>query len=192
MKENYTEIIRPLLKPERFQHSVNVAEQAVHLAKLYHEDEALAWQAGVLHDICKDMSSEKQLQWIKKSAIILDSNLLAQPQVWHGIAASGYLQQELGIFNPDVLNAVRYHTTAREGMGKLEQIVYLADLTSRERQYPDVLNMRRVVEQSLEIGMHEALCFSIKDLAAKGKPICNDTCSAYNQYLYHKTVWGQL
>ena len=36
--EKYVEIIRPLLKPKRFEHSLNVAQQAVLLAKRHGED----------------------------------------------------------------------------------------------------------------------------------------------------------
>lgn len=183
MDQDYIELIRGMLKPERFIHSINVAEQAVFLARLYGEDPNKAYLAGILHDVCKNMSKQEQLQWIKKSDIILDSNMLKQPAIWHGFAGAGYIQRQLGIQDEDVVNAVRYHTVAREGMSKLEQIVYLADLTSKERNYPDVEDMRNAVEKSLESAMKKAPIFSVGSLAAEGRPICLDTCRAYNQYL---------
>ena len=182
-REDYVEVIRPMLKPKRFEHSLNVARQAVKLAKLYGEDEEKAYVAGILHDICKNMSDKEQLQWMEKSGIIFDDNLLAQPPVWHGFAGAEYLRQVLRIEDEDIINAVRYHTIARAGMSRLEQIIYLADLTSEERNYPDLDRMSKVVLRSLREGMREALVFAVGNQAAKRLPLCMDTCMAYNEYL---------
>ena len=123
------------------------------------------------------------MHWMQKSAIILDNNLLRQPPVWHGFAAAEYLRQVVGIEDEQIINAVRYHTTARAGMSRLEQIIYLADLTSDERDYPDVDKMRRIVRRSLSEGMQEALIFAVSNQAARRLPLCIDTCLAYNEYL---------
>ena len=80
-EDRYVQTIRELLHKKRFDHSLNVAQRAVELAKRYGEDEQKAYIAGILHDICKNMQPEEQLQWMKKSAIILDENLLEQPPV---------------------------------------------------------------------------------------------------------------
>ena len=181
--EKYVEIVRPLLKPKRVEHSLNVAQQAVLLAKRHGEDEDKAYVAGILHDICKNMSQQEQLQWMQKSAIIWDDNLLKQPPVWHGFAGAEYIRQVLGIEDEEIINAVRYHTIARAGMSRLEQIIYLADLTSKERDYPDVDRMRQIAERSLQEGMREALAFAVENQAARRLPLCKDTCMAYNEYL---------
>lgn len=139
--------------------------------------------AGILHDICKNMSQQEQLQWMQKSAIIWDDNLLKQPPVWHGFAGAEYIRQVLGIEDEEIINAVRYHTIARAGMSRLEQIIYLADLTSKERDYPDVDRMRQIAERSLQEGMREALAFAVENQAARRLPLCKDTCMAYNEYL---------
>ena len=182
-REDYIELVRPMLHRKRFEHSLNVARQAQYLAQLHGEDEEKAWTAGIPHDICKNMSQEEQLHWMQKSAIILDNNLLRQPPVWHGFAAAEYLRQVVGIEDEQIINAVRYHTTARAGMSRLEQIIYLADLTSDERDYPDVDKMRRIVRRSLSEGMQEALIFAVSNQAARRLPLCIDTCLAYNEYL---------
>lgn len=181
--DDYRQHVKALLKPERFEHSLNVAQQAVLLAKRYGEDQEKAYTAGILHDVCKNMSQQEQLHWMENSDIILDSTLRKQPPVWHGFAGAVYLRERLGIRDRDILNAVRYHTTAREGMSRLEQIIYLADLTSAERSYPDVEQLRSLTMQSLEQGMLYSLRYSIRKLLEVGQPVCLDTCRAYNQYL---------
>lgn len=176
------QIIKPLLSDKRYAHSVAVAEQAVRLARMYHVDPEKADTAAIFHDICKEMPRDQQLHWIEKSGIILDSVTQQQPNLWHGPAAVGYLGAVLHIQDPDILNAVRYHTSARAEMSTLEQIIYLADLTSKDRNYPDVDLMRQLTDQSLERAMQEALAFIVTDLVKHRRQICPDTYRAYNWY----------
>ena len=79
-----------------------------------------------------------------------------QPQLIHGFAAAEILGR-YGVRDKDIENAVRYHTTGRAGMSRLEKIVYLADLTEEGRHYPDVAEMRRWADRSLDGAMLYAL-----------------------------------
>lgn len=180
--KDYEQIIRPLMCDERFAHSKAVAREAVRLAVLYGEDPDKAYTAGILHDICKCMPSEVQLQWLQKSDIILAETLRDYPKVWHAFAAGAYLESELSITDSDILNAVRYHTTARAGMSLLEQITYLADLTSADRTYPDVEEMRALVNRSLRDAMFAALDFICGELRRKNALICPFTYAACTEY----------
>ncbi len=179
----YTQIIRKLLKPSRFEHSLNVAKRAVILADLYGEDTKKAEIAGLLHDICKNMSHEEQLQWTKKSAIIFDKSFWAQPQLWHGFAAAEYVQQVLHISDSDIIDAIRYHTVGRADMSTFEKIIFLADLTSEERSYPSAAEVRDIVDESLDEGMRTALLFTVGKLVETKQPICRDSWLCYNCYV---------
>ena len=129
------------------------------------------------------MPPEEQLQWAKKSAIIFDKSFLDQPQLWHGFAAAEYIQQELGIQDPAILDAVRYHTVGRAEMSTFEKIIFLADLTSEERSYPSADEVRDTVDQSLDEGMRVSLLFTIGKLVENRQPICRDSWLAYNCYV---------
>jgi len=122
--------LEPSLPAARLQHSCNVAETAVQLAKLHGVDVAKARFAGLWHDCGKYM---------------------AEHALMHGPAGADYLQQHMGVDDEDVLNAVRYHTVGREGMSLLEQIIVAADLTSADRDYPDVEHVRALVQQDLAV-----------------------------------------
>ena len=100
----------------------------------------------------KNLQPEEQLQWMKKSAIILDENLLEQPPVWHGFAGAEYIRQQLGIEDEDVINAVRYHTVARAGMSRLADRLPCGPDQQRAR-LPDDERMRRLSDRSLREGM---------------------------------------
>lgn len=180
MCKEYEALIKPMMSASRYRHSLCVAKEAQKLAKRYGEDPKRARLAGLLHDICKDLPRPEQLQWIENSGIILDSVLLNQPQLWHGIAGSVYLRSELNMEDDGILNAVRYHTSARANMCLLEKIIYVADYTSEDRKFAGVQDMRDQAKVSLESAMLEALSYTMKMLVKKQSAICRDTYEAYN------------
>ena len=112
----YTDLIKGRLSKKRFEHSVNVSKQAVHLAKLYGADEHKAELAGLLHDVMKEEKGEVQLKYIKARMRKPADIMLAVPKIWHGFAAAGYLKKELHIKDKEILDAVAYHSTGRENM----------------------------------------------------------------------------
>ncbi|MBO5103690.1 MAG: nicotinate-nucleotide adenylyltransferase, partial [Ruminococcus sp.] len=87
-----------------------------------------------------------------------------------------------GIEDIDILNSVRFHTVGRAGMTRLEEIVYLGDLVSADRDYKDVDRMRKIAYTSLDRAMLEAFAFSVRSVVKKGGlvPIC--TAEGYNFY----------
>lgn len=185
--KDYDKIIRSRLKTARYKHSKNVAKEAVRLAKKYGADPDKAEIAGILHDITKETSPDEQLQIMKNSGIILDDIERASQKLWHAISGSGYIKTELGITDEDILNAVRYHTTARAGMSVLEKVIFIADFTSEERDYDGVEKMRKAADKSLEDAMIEGLSFSIADLSQRKLTIAADTFMAYNEVVFQKS-----
>jgi HD superfamily phosphohydrolase YqeK len=67
-------------------------------------------------------------------------------------------------------------------MSKLEKIVYLGDLVSEDRRYPDVERYREYTFDDLDNAMYEALKFSIEEVMRKGVKLNRFTFQAYNYY----------
>lgn len=177
----YKDFIRQKMGDYRFTHSVNVADEAVALAKIYGCDEELAYTAGILHDVTKEFPKDEQLQIIADGGIILDSVQKNAPKLWHSISGSVYVRDYLGIKNNDIINAVRYHTTGRAGMSLLEKIIYIADFTSAERSYKDVDIMRELSRKTLEDAMLFSCKFTIGNLSSKELAIHPDQLDCYNE-----------
>lgn len=180
--EEMREAVRPLMSAKRYRHSLGVEKEAVRLAMLYGEDPHKAAVAGILHDCCKEMPLDEALQIVRQSDIMTEIIFEDQPYLIHGFAASCILSR-YGVADADIANAVRYHTVARRGMSRLEQIIYLADLTEEGRDYPDAEKMRQLTDTSLQAGMCHALCFTLSKLTQKKRPICRETWEAYNEYI---------
>lgn len=179
--EKFAGILEAKLSERRFYHSRMVSKEAVKLAKKYGGDEEKAEFAGLVHDIEKDTPGPLQLQKIANYSIILDNVEQSAPKLWHAIAGAATLRNEYGVTDADVLNAVRYHTTARAGMSLLEKTIYLADFISEDREYEGVDGLRTAVYESLEGGMQTALDFSVAELLEKKAPIHLDTVRARNE-----------
>lgn len=182
VEEQYRDILRGRLTPKRYRHSLAVAEQAEHLAEKYGANPKKARTAGLLHDILKDTDGDSQLQIFKDFGILLDDVEKNAPKLWHAHAGAVFLEHILGIDDPDILLPIRYHTTGRAGMSLPEIILYLADFTSADRQYPDVEVMRELTERSIQEAMRYALRYTIDDLKAQGLPVHPDTLDCYADY----------
>ena len=180
--DSYTKLLKTLLTEKRYHHTLCVAKEACRLAQKYSSNTEKAFLAGLLHDITKNFSEESQLQLFNEFGIILTELEKNAPKLWHAMLGAAYIEKKLNITDKDIINAVRYHTTARKNMSLLEKIIYLADFTSEERDYDGVDEMRKNVDISLEKAMSEALIFSVEDLKKKGCPVHKDTYEAYEQY----------
>lgn len=181
--EELKELLEGRLSKKRYIHSLNVADECRKLAKKWAEDEETAYLAGLLHDVCKDSPKAEQKQMVEKSSLdVSDVELKAEP-LWHAIAGAWYAEHLLGIEDRNFLNAIRYHTTGRAGMSRLEEIVYVADLISEDRTYKDVGKIRKLAFTNLDKTMLEGLKFSVTSVAEKSSPIPIVTIEAYNQYL---------
>lgn len=166
--EEFVEEIKKRLSEYRFYHSLNVADEAKRLAKKYGADEDKAFTAGLIHDIMKDTDYETQRELIEKYSHKMTPTELANPKIWHAMSGEVFLRHELNVKDEDILSAVRYHTTARDNMSLLEKVLYIADYTSAERNYPDVDVIREKAERSLEEAMLYGLQFTIKENVEAG------------------------
>lgn len=175
------------LSGKRFQHSLNVADEAKKLALHYdYPDPEKAYLAGLMHDICKEIPKDEQLEMVLHSDMNVSDVERVTPPLFHAIAGAYYAEIVLHIHDGDLLNAVRYHTVGRAGMSRLEEIIYIADLISADRNYKDVNKMRKLAFQSMDKAMLEALKFSVTDVAAKGSMLPYHTIEAYNHYVLKK------
>lgn len=181
--EQYTDIIKGRLTPRRFAHSLAVAAQAEHLATIHGGDVAKAKTAGLLHDILKDTDGDSQLQICKDFGILLDIVTQSTPKLWHACAGAVFIEQILGVTDRDILNAVRYHTTGRAGMSLLEMLVYMADFTSADRDFPDVGYLRELADRDLNAAMAYALAYTIEDLQKQNRTVHPDTLACYREIL---------
>ncbi|MDE6780278.1 MAG: bis(5'-nucleosyl)-tetraphosphatase (symmetrical) YqeK, partial [Ruminococcus sp.] len=123
----------------------------------------------------------------KKKLVLVSSFAVCREELetkslWHAIAGAYFIKTNFGVEDIDILNSVRFHTVGRAGMTRLEEIVYMGDLISADRDYKDIEKMRKIAYTSLNSAMLEGFAYSIKSVVKKGGlvPIC--TAEGYNFY----------
>ena len=101
--------------------------------------------------------------------------------VWHGICAAILARTEWGVEDEAVLSAIACHTAGKPGMSRLDKIVYLADMTSVERDWPGVNKLRRLERKDLDLAMLAALRQTNDFVLSQGKPLDPMSKAAYDE-----------
>ncbi len=175
-KTGLEEFLRSNLKESRYRHSLGVEEMAVRLAGLHGGDAEKAAFAGRYHDIAKNFDNATMNAYIEKYSLpdyLRDNNALA-----HSKVGAAILEKEFGVTDADILNAVRYHTTARKDMSLLEELIFVADVVEDNRTYSDLDYYQDLAYRDLDRACLEILEYTIGSLTSKVMEIDMDTLEA--------------
>ena len=145
------ELVRGRLSDKRYEHTLNVRKMAVKLAKRYGVDEDKAALAALLHDSAKEISKDEMRAIMRAHPELAEGGEERPTPVWHGICAAILARTEWGVEDEAVLSAIACHTAGKPGMSRLDKIVYLADMTSAERDWPGVNKLRRLELKDLDL-----------------------------------------
>lgn len=175
------QLIKQTLDEERYEHSIRVANTALELAKIYQAPIEDVIIASLLHDYAKCQSNEELKANIHLYQLP-DSLLHYHPELWHGPVAAKIMEHQYAVHNQAILNAIYYHTTACEGMGLIETIVFVADYIEPARKMPGVENVRQLAIYDLEEAARVAIKNTIIYLMQKNAIIHPDSFAAYNMW----------
>ena len=176
--------IRQKLKKEldadRYEHTLGVAETAERMARIFGEDAEKARLAGLLHDCAKCMTLDE----MKRAAAGLPEDPeLNTRALMHAPAGMCLARDKYGVTDPDVLGAIRWHTTGKKGMTALEKIIYLADVIEPNRKsFDGIEELRKLSLRDLDQAMALALRLSVGHVLSRGKPVHPDSLEALRQY----------
>lgn len=180
-RDGLLERLRQTLSPHRYQHILNVEKAAIQLAETYGQDPIKAGLAGLLHDYAKEKPDSYFQQLIQERN--LDPDLLQWGNnLWHGYLGIYAIQEELGLEDPEILEAIRVHTIGKANMSPLDMILYVADYIEEGRNFPGVEEARRIAFSSLEEGVAYETAETLSFLAQKRIPIYPQTLETYNAY----------
>jgi predicted HD superfamily hydrolase involved in NAD metabolism len=140
------------MSEKRFRHTLGVVENARELAVRHGLDIEKAQIAGYLHDLKKEVPLPQQVDMARRWKLLKYPEDEAAPYVLHGPLAAYWLEHEYGYKDSEVLAAIAQHTLGAPGMGKLEMLIYSADLTEPNRVFPKVDKLRQSLYDNLEAG----------------------------------------
>lgn len=181
--DSISKYIESNISGKRYVHSVNVAETASRLAKIYGCDARKAFIAGLVHDCARELDRPRLLACLEEEGIVADEVTLGIRELLHGPAAVNICRRVFGIEDEEVLSAVRYHTTGRENMTLLEKIIYLSDFIEPSRSFEGVEQLRKLAVKDLDKALLLAFNSSIEYLISKNGIIHTDTVLSRNYIL---------
>ena len=179
------ELVRSRLSDKRYEHTLNVKKMAVKLAKRYGVDEDKAALAALLHDSAKEISKDEMRELMRQYPQYAEGGETRPTPVWHGICAAILARTEWGVTDEAVLSAIACHTAGKAGMTQLDKILYLADMTSAERDWPGVEKLRKLEMKDLDAAMLAALKQTNGFVLSEGKPLDPESKAAYEDILAH-------
>ena len=146
-----TNAMREILKPHRFRHVIGVEQTAVQLAENLGADGQKARLAALLHDCAKYLPVAEQWALAQKDGSDLPQTA---EMILHAPAGAYLARTKYGVTNPEVLEAIRFHTTGEADMTLLDEIVWAADIVEPTRDHPSVEKHR-----ALLLSAHDQMSF---------------------------------
>lgn len=173
---DYNDILKKLIDEidiSRYQHTISTCLYAVKLNKKLKLDSQKVIKASLLHDCAK---------CAKYSVGCNIPEDVQNTPVAHAFAGAFVAENIYGEKDCDVINAIKYHTTGRENMSKLEKLIFCADMLEETRDFYGADNLRILIEKDFEQGFLACLTQSYKHLLTNNEKIYPLTKKAYEFY----------
>ncbi len=175
--EKLENAVTGLLKPNRVAHVLGCRDTAVELARRWGAKVDHAARAALLHDITKALDGPLQLTLCSAYGIILDNFSTHNPKTLHALTGSLVAERVFGEV-PEVVSAIRSHTTGKAGMNTLEKIIYVADYMEPNRDFPGVEALRQLAFTDLDSALRKGLEMTLAVLQQEGKEISPESRQA--------------
>ena len=177
------EKLKLALTEKRYNHSIGVMQTAVSLARQYGADVEKTAIAALLHDCAKNYSKSEMLELCEKYNVELDPISRESTGLIHGFlgAVLAYEYYEAG--DPEIYDAIYFHTIGKPDMSLITKIIYLADGIEPNRSYEGVERIRETAFEDIDRALIMQIDSTIKSVISKGGLIHTNTIDTRNFYL---------
>lgn len=174
--KEFVERLKSYQTDELFFHSKSVVKRAVDFNSkhILLQDFNKVFLAALLHDNAKQRKSIDGLN--------VPADCIGTP-VLHQFLGAEKARRDFGIEDEDVLNAIRYHTTAKADMTMLEKLIYTADSLSDDRDYDPIPAIRKIAIEDFEKGFKAILKYTYDKIVERGTGMYPLTEDAYKYYI---------
>lgn len=172
------------LSAGRYIHTLGVSYTAASLAMAHGEAMEKSMTAGILHDCAKSMHGSELVAICEKAHLNVTAVERSNPTALLHAKAGAYLaEHKYGVTDEDILNAIRYHTTGRPDMSRLEKIIYIADyIEPGRKQLAELEMIRRIAFQDLDWTMEKILANTLAYLRTTDGQVDDMTTKTYQFY----------
>lgn len=175
------EISLSLHDEKRRPHALGVSRTAEELALHWGEDAAIARRAGILHDVTKALGETEQRHLCAAFGLELTDSERDNPKLLHALTGAAAAERVFGEC-PELVQAIRWHTTGRPAMTTLEKILYLADYIEPNRDFPGVERLRALSWEDLDAAVWLGLETTYRYLCSANQSIDPVSAEARRYY----------
>ena len=129
-KDGLLQFVKDNVKQSRYEHTLRVIAKAKEYAERYGADWDRLEVAAIFHDAYRHMGNLE-----------------------HGPIAAEHLENDWGVTDPDILEAVRYHTIGHAGASDLTLVLKLADTLEDGRPFAEAEVLRMSLTDDLYASM---------------------------------------
>lgn len=162
------------LTNKRLVHTVNVATAAVTKARETGLSENKIILAALLHDCAKYLDYKNFKDFTLPPSV--------PEKVVHAFLGEHVARTVLKIEDEEVLDAIKYHTTAKPNISLLGKLIFVADMVEKDRNYQGVEVLRELFKGNLETCFKECLREEVIHLKNRGDNIYPLTLQANAYY----------
>ena len=154
--------IRKKLKKEldkgRYEHTKGVMYTAGCLAMAHEYSMEKAMLAGLLHDCAKCIPNDQKIEMCEKNHILINPVEYKSPYLLHAKLGAFLAETVYEVSDPQILHAIKVHTTGEPDMSLLDKIIYIADYIEPGRDKAENLPyIRKIAFEDLDVCMAEIL-----------------------------------
>ena len=122
-------------KEDVLKHVRDAADIAVRLATAYNLDVEKTKLAALLHDIIGIMTPQEMYDFAISRGFEIDPSEEKYHALLHQRVSKIIAQDEFGITDSDILNAIECHTTLRKNASLYDKIIFIADKISWDQKF---------------------------------------------------------
>lgn len=175
------------LPPKRYAHTLAVADTAVWIADHTGVDPDRAYAAAILHDAGKRLKGSELLQYCEKENLFASEDDRLVHGVHHALAGAHMAEKEFNVTDPELISAVRWHTTGRAGMSPLEKTLFAADYLEPGRGLENKL-LVELLPADFNTVFLEIVSRKITWVLEKGERLHPKSVECYNSLLSNRSV----
>lgn len=172
--DEYVEFVKKTLTFKRLLHTANVVVTALKKAKELKLSADKVRISATLHDCAKYLS-------VKDFKSVNIPSDVPEPVV-HAFLGAFVAEKVLGVDDPEIIDAIRYHTSGKPDMTTLGKLIFVADMIEEGRSYQGVDELRELYKGDFNACFLECLKEEFIHLQNKGQEIYSETLKAYNYY----------
>lgn len=177
------EKLKCALTEKRFNHSLGVMQTAVEMATHYGADVEKTAIAALLHDCAKNYKKSEMFELCERYNVQLDSISKSATGLIHGFLGAVIADKYYGVNDPEIYDAIYFHTIGKPDMSLITKIIYIADGIEPGRHYEGVDHIRDMVYEDIDRALILQIDYTIRSVIGKGGLLHTNTIDTRNFYL---------